>query len=91
MIQEGDSLSRFGFSAKIIHLPGHTSGSIGVLTDTGELICGDVYANIKKPVPAPNAFDFKQLKSSISRLKSYNITEIYPGHGEPFRSSEIRL
>ncbi|HTP07172.1 MAG TPA: MBL fold metallo-hydrolase, partial [Anaerolineae bacterium] len=31
-VDEGFDLSEYGFTAKVIHLPGHSKGSIGVLT-----------------------------------------------------------
>jgi hydroxyacylglutathione hydrolase len=89
LIDEGFDLSAYGFDAKIIHIPGHTNGSIGVVTKQGNLICGDTLANTKKPEIAPNARDFKQLAESIKKIKSLDIKTIYPGHGEPFRADLI--
>lgn len=90
LLKDGDSLSQYGFDAQVLHLPGHTEGSIGFLAKGGELICGDTFTYIKKAAPAPNAYDFKQLKSSIKKLKSMNISKIYPGHGRPFLASELK-
>lgn len=89
-LYEGDSLSEYGFDAKVIHIPGHTQGSIGILTKDGDLIAGDIFANVKKPAPAPNAYDFNKLFGSIKRIKSMPIKMIYPGHGKPFRMEEYR-
>ena len=45
-----DDLHDLGINAKIIGLPGHTKGSIGVLVDDSELIVGDALVNIcQKP------------------------------------------
>lgn len=84
LIDESFDLSNYGLEADIIHLPGHTRGSIGILTKRGDFIAGDIFANNGKPVIAPNAMDFKQLKGSIEKLKTLDIKTIYPGHGEPF-------
>ncbi|HWT73867.1 MAG TPA: MBL fold metallo-hydrolase [Mobilitalea sp.] len=89
LLKEDDSLSSYGIAARIIHLPGHTAGSIAIMTEEGDLIAGDIVTNMKKPGPALNASDFKQLFKSISKLKSLNIKMIYPGHGEPFEASHI--
>lgn len=83
-LKDGDSLESFGFDAKIIHIPGHTDGSIGVLMPNKDLICGDILTNGKKPAPAPNAYDFKLLSDSIKMVKNMKIGMVYPGHGEPF-------
>jgi len=40
-IKEGDSLSKYGINSKIIELPGHTKGSIGVDVAGRALIAGD--------------------------------------------------
>ncbi|MHB8065428.1 MAG: MBL fold metallo-hydrolase [Ruminiclostridium sp.] len=83
-LDEGDSLLEYGFDAKVLHIPGHTLGSIAILTKDGELISGDTFANMKKPTTAPNAFDFKTLYASVKRLKTMDIRMVYPGHGNPF-------
>lgn len=91
LLENEDDLSQFGFHAKVIHLPGHTAGSIGFSTEEGEFICGDTLANMKKPAPAMNAYDFKLLKSSINKIKSMKITMIYPGHGNPFAADTLKI
>lgn len=89
LLNEGDSLSAYGLNARVIYLGGHTAGSIGILTEEGDLISGDIMANSKKPGPAPNACDFRQLNNSIKRIKSMGINMIYPGHGKPFPAADI--
>lgn len=71
-------------------MPGHTHGSIGILTEDGNLIAGDTLANMKKPSPALNAVDFSKLTESINRLKSMNIKNVYPGHGKPFKVEDMK-
>jgi hydroxyacylglutathione hydrolase len=41
-LEDGQSLSLYGLDARIVHLPGHSKGSIGVLTSDGSLFCGDL-------------------------------------------------
>ena len=89
-LADGEDLSRYGIDGRILHLPGHTAGSIGILTAEGELICGDIFANSKMPQPAPNALDFNQMNHSINSLKGKNIRIIYPGHGEPFEAKRLK-
>ena len=89
LLEEGSSLKEFGYNATIYHIPGHTKGSIGILNTQGELICGDIFANAKKPGLAPNAINYKLLKKSVVKIKEKNIGTIYPGHGEPFAANEI--
>jgi glyoxylase-like metal-dependent hydrolase (beta-lactamase superfamily II) len=89
-MNEGDSLEKYGFNAKILHIPGHTEGSIGILTDNNDLIAGDIFAKIKKPTIAPNADNFKKLNHSVERLKGMNINTVYPGHGSPFSMDDFK-
>lgn len=90
LLKDGDDLSAYGLKAKTVHLPGHTNGSIGILFEDGQFICGDIFANIKKPSLSPNALDFKQLKESVRKIKAMNISTFYPGHGKPFAAAELK-
>jgi len=83
-LEDGDDLSDYGFNAKTIHFPGHSKGSIGFLTSNGELFCGDLLENLKKPVGGSLVDNKDEFKASIAKLKEIPIKKIYPGHGEPF-------
>ncbi len=87
-LEDGMSLLDYGFDAEILHLPGHTKGSIAVLTGNSDLFCGDIiqdsYLKKGKPVFAQIFEDEKKLILSIERLKQQNIKTVYPGHGKPF-------
>ncbi len=91
LLEDGLDLSPYGFHATVIHIPGHTKGSVAVLTESGDLIAGDTFSNIDKPGPSPNASDFSQLADSINRIKELSIKTVYPGHGSPFSIYEIML
>ncbi len=88
-LTDGQSLVEYGFNAKIVHLPGHTKGSIGILTDEGNFFSGDSLVNDKKPSIAIYVDNFQELESSIDKLKKLNIKNIYPGHGKPFPSEGL--
>ena len=81
---DGEDLSDYGFNAKVIHFPGHSKGSIGFITSNGDLFCGDLLENLKKPVKVSLVDNKDDFKASISKLKEISIKKIYPGHGEPF-------
>ncbi|TCL58845.1 glyoxylase-like metal-dependent hydrolase (beta-lactamase superfamily II) [Kineothrix alysoides] len=89
LLEDGFDLSPYGFDAEVIHVPGHTKGSIAILTKSGDLIAGDTFASTGKPSPSPNAGDFPQLADSINRLRNLTIETVYPGHGSPFSFTEI--
>lgn len=84
LLSDGQSLEGYGLNAKIIHLPGHTPGSIGILTDTGDLFSGDTFVNRKKPDSANIIENEKALRNSLDRLRKMNVKMVYPGHGKPF-------
>jgi glyoxylase-like metal-dependent hydrolase (beta-lactamase superfamily II) len=80
-LQDGQNLAEFGLSAKVMYLPGHSKGSIGVLTNEGDLFCGDLIYNFAGFSYIDNLEDFKE---SINKLKELDINTLYPGHGKPF-------
>jgi hydroxyacylglutathione hydrolase len=84
LLDDGYDLSQCGLEAKVISLPGHSRGSIGVLTASGELFCGDLYENTKGPALNSLMDDPTAAAASIAHLESLRIGMIYPGHGQPF-------
>jgi glyoxylase-like metal-dependent hydrolase (beta-lactamase superfamily II) len=36
ILEDGDALAQYGFDAAVLHLPGHSKGSIGILMPGGE-------------------------------------------------------
>ncbi len=83
-LKDGQNLKEYGFDAKIIHTPGHTKGSIAILTDQGDLFVGDTLVDTKKPETATIIENPNELKQSIEKLKKLDIKMVYPGHGKPF-------
>lgn len=83
-IKDEDNLSAYGWDAKILDLPGHSQGSIGILTANGNLFCGDLLTNIKKPILNSIMDDLEVANASVVKLKNLAINTVYPGHGKPF-------
>jgi len=84
-VDEKTDFSQYGFEAKVIEIPGHSQGSIAILTKSGDLFCGDLLANTKKPdlwsiIDNRDAAEF-----SVEKLKRLQIRTVYPGHGESFQ------
>jgi glyoxylase-like metal-dependent hydrolase (beta-lactamase superfamily II) len=72
-------LTPFGLEATVLHLPGHSKGSIGVLTKEGDLYCGDLFYNM----PGFKFIDtLADYGDSIKKLKGLTVRAIYPGHGK---------
>lgn len=82
-------LQAYGFSAQILHVPGHTKGSVAVLTEAGDLFIGDTMVNFEKPEMANIVDNEMELKQSLEKLKQYNVKIVYPGHGRPFLFKDL--
>jgi glyoxylase-like metal-dependent hydrolase (beta-lactamase superfamily II) len=82
-------MAEWGLAATVHHLPGHSPGSICVLTDQGALFCGDLLTN--RGGPARNAIiDVRgDYDASVARLAELPIVTIYPGHGQPFSRDQL--
>jgi glyoxylase-like metal-dependent hydrolase (beta-lactamase superfamily II) len=81
---DGDNLSEHSLDAQIVAIPGHSRGSIGILTSAGDLFCGDLLENTKKPALNSLMDDAAACQTSIEKLEGLEIATVYPGHGEPF-------
>jgi hydroxyacylglutathione hydrolase len=91
-IKDGADLSAYGFDAKVLSIPGHSKGSIGILTAGGDpsagsgqaLFCGDLFDNTDKPALNSIMDDLTAAHASVEKLKCLGIHTVYPGHGGPF-------
>ncbi|MHA2246884.1 MAG: MBL fold metallo-hydrolase [Candidatus Hodarchaeales archaeon] len=90
-LEEGDDLSEYGFNAQVVHIPGHSKGSIAFLTTEGDLFIGDLLENHKKRGPVNGSLidDSLEASASIDKLESLPITIVYPGHGNPFQMEDF--
>ena len=84
LLGDGTDLTTYGWEAKVVALPGHSGGSIGVVTAEGDLFCGDLLENTKNPVMGSIVDDRQEMMASVRRLTGAGIRKIYPGHGSPF-------
>ena len=89
LLEGGDDLSPHGLDARVLSLPGHSKGSIGILTAEGDLFCGDLFENTKGPALNSLMDDLEAAKVSLAALESYTIRFVYPGHGEPFTLDQL--
>lgn len=85
LVEDGYDLSAHGLAAEVIAIPGHSSGSIGILTRQGDLFCGDLLENPGRPRFGAMIDDLAGAEASAERLSTLKIKTVYPGHGAPFR------
>jgi len=88
-LEDGYDFAEYGFEARVVHIPGHSSGSIGILTAGGELFGGDLLIRKKNPKRNKLIDDPAAAEASIKKLKSLKIKTVYPGHGRPFAMREL--
>lgn len=81
---DDQSLTEYGWDARVLSLPGHSRGSIGVLTTSGDLFCGDLFDNTKTPALNSIMDDLSAARASMDMLNTMGINTVYPGHGDPF-------
>ncbi|MEE2681193.1 MAG: MBL fold metallo-hydrolase [Planctomycetota bacterium] len=80
---EGDVLDLLGTPWEVLHLPGHSPGSVGLLDRAGgTLIAGDtLFAGSIGRVDFPTS-DPHQMKRTLARLLELpDGIEVHPGHG----------
>ncbi len=87
-------LEDYGIPGRIVYTPGHTTGSISILLDSGEAFVGDLAMNAFPLRTSPGlpvfAEDMPAVLASWKRLLDKGVTTIYPGHGRPFPAEIIK-
>jgi hydroxyacylglutathione hydrolase len=89
IVTDGDDLFQYRLAGRVVHVPGHSRGSIGVLTADGDFFCGDLLVNNGRPMKNKLIDDASELNASVEKLKSLSIKTVYPGHGKPFKMEEL--
>jgi glyoxylase-like metal-dependent hydrolase (beta-lactamase superfamily II) len=88
------SLFDFGIPGKVIHTPGHSSGSVSVLLETGDVFVGDLAMNGFPLRLSPGlpifAEDLQEVKDSWKLLLDKGARMVYPAHGRSFSAEIIR-
>lgn len=82
-VKDGDSLKDYGIDAKIVSVPGHTLGSIGVDVEQKHFLAGDALDNWIRPALGHLFCDFDAIRQSARKIKSLGERTIYYGHGNP--------
>ena len=83
VIKDDYSLEEFGVDAKVIHTPGHTAGTISLITKEGVAFMGCCAQGLPfrlSPSSPAIAQDIDQVYSSWQRLIDEGVTEAYISH-----------
>ncbi len=91
-LEDDQDLTPFGFEARVLHLPGHTSGSAGLWVQERLAFTGDLVTNWLKPRPQRfYAADWSLVGVSLKRLQLLQPDCVYPGHGKtPILNQELQ-
>lgn len=81
-VEEGDDLNAYGFNAKVIELPGHTLGSIGLDVEGRHLLVGDALDNWIRPGTGHLFYDKEATRKSAEKIRALGDRTIYYGHGK---------
>jgi len=97
LIDGETDLAEYGVAAKALETPGHTSGSMSVLTSDGEIIVGDLLmggfwgGRLLRGRPSLHYFaeDLDILKRSIRKVLDLAPKRIHTSHGGPLDPGRV--
>jgi glyoxylase-like metal-dependent hydrolase (beta-lactamase superfamily II) len=90
LLEDGQRLDDFGLAATAYHFPGHSPGSLGIVTDAGDFFCGDLLVGGKQPERNTIIDTRADYDASVERLRTLPVATVYPGHGAPFPLMSFR-
>lgn len=85
-LEDGDILDSYGISAKVVGLPGHTDGSIGLDVGGRDLIVGDALMNMFYPTVSMLYHDMDTMLDSARKIEALGPRTIHFGHGRPVQN-----
>ncbi len=83
LLQEGDCLTDYGIDARIVALPGHTEGSIGLDVEETNLVVGDALMNMFYPTVSMLFHNRGAMLESAEKISTLGRRMLYFGHGRP--------
>jgi hydroxyacylglutathione hydrolase len=96
VLEDTLDLKPFGVDAQVLFTPGHTPGSISVVTGQGDAVVGDLVGGglllgmfqSEKPRYHYWASSMDEVRKSLKALFSQTITQIHVGHGGPLDGTQ---
>jgi glyoxylase-like metal-dependent hydrolase (beta-lactamase superfamily II) len=81
MLEDGETLERFGLNASVLHTPGHTPGHTCLLLPDGIAFAADLIASFPSSrLQFLVATDWSQLPNSLRRFQAAQPGWTYSGH-----------
>ncbi|NMO53755.1 MBL fold metallo-hydrolase [Actinoplanes sp. TBRC 11911] len=90
LLDDGDRIDLGGRELTVLHLPGHTPGSIALLEErTGTLYSGDIIYDGGLIDDLPNS-DVADYRRTMEFLTGLDVAVVHPGHGPSFDRTRVR-
>jgi hydroxyacylglutathione hydrolase len=89
LLDDGADLSSYGVDAKVVLVPGHSPGSLAVITSEGDAFVGDLFVNYTVPSQPIYLSNREAWQQSYKRLRALQPRKVYVGHGEPFPGERL--
>ncbi len=93
IIKEEFSLEEFGLQAKVVHTPGHTLGTVSVITEEGSafISCSVHGFPLRMSPGLPGAaLDVDEVMKSWEKIIDEGAKDIYIAHGKPFKVDVLK-
>jgi glyoxylase-like metal-dependent hydrolase (beta-lactamase superfamily II) len=87
LLADGDVVDLGDRAFEVLHLPGHTAGSIALWDAAGRLLFSGDTAALDDPL---HAEDEDAFVASLSRLRELPVELVCGGHSRPFDRTELR-
>ncbi|MDE7244325.1 MAG: MBL fold metallo-hydrolase [Oscillospiraceae bacterium] len=85
-LEDGDTLEQWGIPARVVALPGHTRGSIGLDIVKKHLIAGDALMHMFYPTVSMLYHDREEMLKSVKKISAMGERTIWFGHGKPVKN-----
>lgn len=92
ILNDGETLERFGWRASVLHTPGHTPGHTCLLLAGGTAFAADLIGRSPRPrLQSLLATDWDQLPGSLASLQATRPERVYTGHSRhPLSGKALR-
>ena len=88
-LEPDTDLAPYGIDGQIVSIPGHSPGSIGLITAEGDAFVGDLFVNYAVPSEPLYLSDRAAWKISSEKIRRLEPRRVYVGHGEPFPGAQL--
>jgi glyoxylase-like metal-dependent hydrolase (beta-lactamase superfamily II) len=81
-LHDGYDFKGLGLDARVIGLPGHTKGSIGIMVNGSDFIVGDALMNMVRPCKTMIYGNYDKMIKSAQKISESKAETIHFGHGK---------